>query len=54
VDKYYIDQTDDEDKHIQIRNIDQIYTNAKLTIVAAFGSEPTTGLPGVGGTPRSP
>jgi hypothetical protein len=51
VDKYCIDQLDASDKHTQIRQMDSIYANAEVTIIAA-GSIIEDGLPGVGGTLR--
>ncbi|KAH7065667.1 heterokaryon incompatibility protein-domain-containing protein, partial [Paraphoma chrysanthemicola] len=53
VDEFCIDQTDDANKAIQIRNMDSIYHNADLTIVAAAGTDKNYGLPGVGTTPRN-
>lgn len=52
VDKYCIDQLDEEDKALQIRQMDLIYTNAQVTIIAAAGEGPYYGLPGVAGTLR--
>ncbi|KAH8723619.1 heterokaryon incompatibility protein-domain-containing protein [Phaeosphaeriaceae sp. PMI808] len=48
VDKYCIDQTDKNERHHQILNMDRIYTMADLTIIAAAGNSPDYGLPGVG------
>lgn len=52
VDRYCIDQDDDEDKHDQIRAMDRIYACAVVTLVAAAGSDADFGLPGVQDTPR--
>ncbi|KAF2875398.1 heterokaryon incompatibility protein-domain-containing protein [Massariosphaeria phaeospora] len=52
VDKYCIDQSDSEDKHRQIRQMDLVYSLAQITIVAAAGEDSRYGLPGVNGTPR--
>lgn len=52
IDRYCIDQEDEEEKHCQIRQMDLIYANAQLTIVAAAGKDPNHGLPGVKGTLR--
>jgi hypothetical protein len=54
VDRYCIRQDDENDKHIQIRNMDLIYWNAQLTIIAASGNNPSYGLPGVRLRPRAP
>ncbi|KAH7310537.1 heterokaryon incompatibility protein-domain-containing protein [Stachybotrys elegans] len=48
VDRYCIDHQDGAHKATQISRMDAIYRGADLTIVAATGSEPTHGLPGVG------
>jgi hypothetical protein len=53
VDRYCLDQENKVEKHEFIQNMDQIYTNAQLTIIAAAGHDPTYGLPGVGSRPRS-
>lgn len=47
VDRYCIPQDDAESKHAQIRNMNLIYKQSALTIIAAAGSGPTIGLPGV-------
>lgn len=47
VDRYCIDQHDDDDKAIQIRQMDLIYQEAEVTIVASAGDDPSFGLPGV-------
>lgn len=54
VDKICIDQTDDRQKIHQIRQMDLIYARAALTIIAAAGTNPNHGLPGVNGTRRTP
>ncbi|KAK4204559.1 heterokaryon incompatibility protein-domain-containing protein [Triangularia verruculosa] len=54
VDQYCIRQHDEGDKHFQIRLMAEIYGSAQATIVAAAGSDPTYGLPGVSTTQRSP
>ena len=51
VDKYCINQGDDQDKEIQIQ-MGLIYANAMVTIIAATGKGPHHGLPGVAGTLR--
>ncbi|KAM7210919.1 Heterokaryon incompatibility protein (HET) domain containing protein [Rhypophila decipiens] len=52
-DRICIDQSDDEDKRHQISQMDIIYANSTLTIIAAAGNGPDHGLPGINGTPRS-
>ncbi|KAK1830427.1 heterokaryon incompatibility protein-domain-containing protein [Podospora conica] len=47
VDRYCILQNDSDSKHDQIRNMNLIYKQSELTIIAAAGSGPTYGLPGV-------
>ncbi|KAF1846244.1 HET-domain-containing protein [Cucurbitaria berberidis CBS 394.84] len=47
VDRYCIDQDNLEEKHDAIRNMDSIYGNAFITIIAAAGSGSDYGLPGV-------
>jgi hypothetical protein len=51
VDRYCIDQTDVQDKHDQISQMDSIYANARITIIAATKVS-ETGLPGTGSTLR--
>ena len=47
VDRYCIRQSQAEEKHTQIRNIDKIYAKAKATVVASAGEDSSFGLPGV-------
>lgn len=54
VDKFCIDQGDPDAKHDQIKQMNAVYENAELTIVAAAGEDETYGLPGVGEQPRTP
>jgi hypothetical protein len=54
IDRYCIDQGNDTEKQIQIQQMDLIYQNAFVTIVAAAGTDPHFGLPGVGATSRPP
>ena len=49
-----IDQSNYEDKHAQISQMDVIYSDASLVIIAAAGNDPTYGLPGVGSQARTP
>jgi hypothetical protein len=54
VDRYCIDQSNAQEKHDQIANMDSIYSYANLTIVAAAGNGMASGLPGVDATMRKP
>ncbi|PVH70087.1 HET-domain-containing protein, partial [Cadophora sp. DSE1049] len=54
IDKYCIDQSNSEDKHEQIQQMDLIYKRSELTIIAASGLDENSGLPGVGTTSRTP
>ncbi|RMJ16441.1 hypothetical protein CDV36_003908 [Fusarium kuroshium] len=51
VDRYCI-PIDHAAKHAQLRNMGDIYSNSDLTIIAAAGHGPGTGLPGTRTTPR--
>jgi hypothetical protein len=50
VDRYCIDQEDPKVKHHQIRQMDAIYGNSELTIIAAAGDDEDFGLSGIGKT----
>lgn len=52
VDKYCINQLDEEMMKHQIRNMDIIYRQSTITIVAAAGEDAEYGLPGVSKRPR--
>lgn len=52
VDRYCIDQSNAEEVHEQVSQMDSIYENAVITLVAAAGSDAESGLPGAGSTPR--
>jgi hypothetical protein len=54
VDRYCIDQSNPEEKHDIIRNMNRIYEGADITIIAATGDDSQYGLPGVRGTPWKP
>ena len=54
IDRYCIDQKKPEEVRTQVNKMDEIYKGADVTIVAAAGSGPDHGLPGVGETPRKP
>jgi hypothetical protein len=47
IDQYSIDQNDSQAKHDQIQQMDTIYRNAEITLVAAAGEDAGYGLPGV-------
>ncbi|XPS76733.1 hypothetical protein M3J07_008780 [Ascochyta lentis] len=47
VDRYCIDQSNDEEKHAQIMQMADIYQDAHFTIFAAAGNDSDRGLPGV-------
>ena len=53
VDQYCIDQDDPTSKHEQLNQMDLIYHNAELTIVAAAGNNQGHGLPGIDSRPRT-
>jgi len=50
VDKYCVDQEDEEAKGCVIRSMDGIHAGATLTLIAAAGDNPHHGLPGVSTT----
>jgi hypothetical protein len=54
VDTLCIVQDDDEDRRLQIRQMDVIYSIASLTIVAAAGEDANVGLPGLSSRMRRP
>ncbi|CAN9372662.1 unnamed protein product [Alternaria sp. RS040] len=54
IDRYCIDQQNDAEKHRLIMNMGAVYRGATLTIIAAAGDSPHSGLPGINGTPRRP
>lgn len=47
VDRYCIDQNDGHDKALQINQMDLIYQEAEITVIATVGDDPSFGLPGV-------
>ncbi|KAK4185860.1 heterokaryon incompatibility protein-domain-containing protein, partial [Podospora australis] len=47
IDRYCILQDTQEDAHAQIQSMNHIYKHSDLTIIAAAGSDPYYGLPGV-------
>ncbi|KAI0854455.1 heterokaryon incompatibility protein-domain-containing protein [Daldinia vernicosa] len=47
IDRYCIDQSQSTEKHVEIQRMGRIYNGASLTIMAAAGSDPNHGLPGV-------
>jgi Heterokaryon incompatibility protein (HET) len=48
--EHCIDQSSTKDKHDQIRQMDVIYQQSVITIMAASGQDVEAGLPGVDGT----
>lgn len=54
VDRYCIRQDRKDEKHDQISKMHLIYSNARITIIAAAGTGPEHGIPGIGGTSRLP
>jgi hypothetical protein len=54
VDQYCIDQSNTQMKHEQICQMDLIYSNAEVTIIAVAGEDASYGLPGVNTTQRKP
>jgi hypothetical protein len=49
-----INQANHAERHAQISQMDVIYSEASLVIIAAAGDNPTYGLPGVGPQARTP
>ena len=47
VDRYCIPQTDNEERRLQITQMDKIYARAEATIIAAAGDDPHFGLSGI-------
>jgi hypothetical protein len=47
VDAYCIDQRDIDELWVQVENMDKVYSNAFLTIIAASGADASIGLPGI-------
>jgi hypothetical protein len=47
IDRLCINQTGQSDMHIQINQMQAIYANAAATIIAAIGSDPSSGFPGL-------
>lgn len=54
IDRYCINQVDPEIKALQLADMDKIYENAIITIVAAAGADDKHGLPGSGTEPIVP
>jgi len=54
VDRYCINQKDDNEKSCLIENMDVVYQSARLTIITASTADATEGLPGTAGTLRIP
>jgi hypothetical protein len=54
VDRYCIDQNNAAEKEMMIQNMDSIYENAEATIVALYGEDDQSGLPGISSIGRTP
>jgi hypothetical protein len=54
IDRYCIDEADHNTKQSMIQHMDQIYSDASVTIVNAAGDDSSCGLPGVSDVPRHP
>ncbi len=52
IDYYCVPQDDEAAKHTEIHKMDQVYTGAQITIIAAASENPYTGLPGMGTVSR--
>ncbi len=52
VDRYCIDQSNTEEVHEQVSQMDSIYENSTITLIAAAGWDAESCLPGVGSTQR--
>ena len=46
-DRYCIDQNDGRDKALQINQMDLVYQEAEITVIATAGDDPSFGPPGV-------
>jgi hypothetical protein len=54
LDRYCIDQNNAAEKEMMIQNMDSIYENAEATIVALYGEDDQSGLPGISSIGRTP
>ena len=54
IDRYCINQQNEKEASALIRQMDLIYKNSEITIIAAAGKDPSYGLPGVGRRHRAP
>jgi hypothetical protein len=52
IDRYCISQDNRIERQLQIQNMNAIYEQSVVTIIAAAGDDPYYGLPGVSATPR--
>jgi hypothetical protein len=52
VDRYCIDQQNEQEKQQQFAKMDVIYSGSEVTIIAAAGQDPAFGIPGVSTRPR--
>ena len=48
IDRYCINHQNEKEASAQIRQMDLVYKNAEITMIAAAGKDPRYGLPGVG------
>jgi serine/threonine protein kinase len=53
IDRYCIDRSNKEDAEKQLSQMNVIYQNSVITIIAAIGEDPSYGLPGVGNRERT-
>lgn len=54
IDRYCINQQDAKHASAQMEQMDAIYSNSEVTIIALAGEDPAYGLPGVGRRSREP
>ncbi|CZR65432.1 uncharacterized protein PAC_15332 [Phialocephala subalpina] len=52
IDRYCISQDNPIERQLQIQNMNAIYEQSVVTVIAAAGDDPYHGLPGVSATPR--
>ena len=54
IDRYCIDQTNEDRRNSQMGQMNLVYKNSEITIIAAAGKDPAYGLPGVSSRHRQP